>query len=154
LSQTLLDPPSVAGWPGHRDWLTTSLLPLRWSFSDGFFTGTFGRALDLVSLVSSLHDPNDSEAAFHLPVKLAILFLAVPPESLDLASIEAPFAGNLVQHPVPDWVSTGPEHVPTLAKMFLGGLPWYEWSPSQVGAHTRIAGFLQQLAHLPEFQLV
>lgn len=154
LSQTLLDPPSVAGWPGHRDWLTTSLLPLRWTFTDGLFTGTFGRSLDLVSLVTSIHDPNDPEAAFHLPVKLTALFLAVPAASLDLAAIEAPFAGNLVQHPVPDWVLNGPEHVPTLAKMFLGGLPWYEWSPVQEGAHTLVAGFLQQIAHLPEFQLV
>lgn len=154
LSQTLLDPPSVAGWPGHRDWLTTSLLPLRWTFTDGLFTGTFGRSLALVPLVSSIHDPNDPEAAFHLPVKLAELFLAVPPASLDLAAIEAPFGGNLVQHPVPDWVLNGPVHVPTLAKMFLGGTPWYEWSPYQEGAHTLVAGFLQQIAHLPEFQLV
>lgn len=31
LSEDLLQPPNVAGWPGHRDWLDTSLLPTRWN---------------------------------------------------------------------------------------------------------------------------
>lgn len=36
LNQSLLDPPSVAGWPGDRDWINSSLLTLRWDFLDQY----------------------------------------------------------------------------------------------------------------------
>jgi hypothetical protein len=36
LNQSLFDPPSVAGWPGDRDWINSSLLTLRWDFLDQY----------------------------------------------------------------------------------------------------------------------
>ena len=36
LNQALFDPPSVAGWPGDRDWINSSLLTLRWDFLDQY----------------------------------------------------------------------------------------------------------------------
>lgn len=36
LGQDLLQPPNVAGWPGHRAWLDTSLLPTRWNSLQSF----------------------------------------------------------------------------------------------------------------------
>lgn len=153
LSQTLLDPPGVAGWPEHHDWLSTSLLPLRWAFTDGLFSGRQSRTIDFADIGVRLADPGDPDHAFRLPLVLTERLFAVGPEALDLPPIDAPFAGDLVTHPIPDWVLASPEHVVTLAKMFLAGLPWYEWSPYAIGSGTRIAAFLQELAHLPEFQL-
>lgn len=37
----ILQPPNVAGWPGHRAWLDTSLLPSRWTQLQAFLT-TYG----------------------------------------------------------------------------------------------------------------
>jgi len=36
LNQSLFDPPGVAGWPGDRDWINSSLLTLRWDFLDRY----------------------------------------------------------------------------------------------------------------------
>ena len=38
LGQDLLQPPNVAGWPGHRAWLDTSLLPTRWNSLQSFLS--------------------------------------------------------------------------------------------------------------------
>lgn len=153
LSQTLLDPPSVAGWPGDRTWLSTSLLPLRWSHADSLLTAAVRGAADLPGFADSLVDPSDPHAAFLLPLRIVEFLVAVPAERLDLAPISDPFAGNLDRHPVPDWVVQSPPHVETLAKLFLAGLPWYEWSTSVMGAPERLATFLGQVARFPEFQL-
>jgi uncharacterized protein (DUF1800 family) len=42
LNQSLFDPPSVAGWPGDRDWINSSLLTLRWDFLDSYTQLIYG----------------------------------------------------------------------------------------------------------------
>jgi len=41
LSQTILSPPSVFGWPGDTEWITTELLPFRWELLKDFINETY-----------------------------------------------------------------------------------------------------------------
>lgn len=73
LGQELLQPPNVAGWPGHRAWLDTSLLPTRWNTIQTFLT-TFGKPLyDLVVSMPNHRDP------YGLAAALAERVLPLPP---------------------------------------------------------------------------
>ncbi len=73
LGQDLLQPPNVAGWPGHRAWLDTSLLPSRWNSLQTLFT-TFAKPLyDAVIAMPEHRDPYALAAALAervLPVPL------------------------------------------------------------------------------------
>ncbi len=152
--QTLFSPPNVAGWPGHHAWLDTSTLPLRWLTADALLQN--GRRVDFITLVQTaehLHDPLDKNAAFTLPVRLAEYMMAVPLENVSIPTIAEPFGGDLVNRPVPDEVLNGPAYAIDLAKIFLGGLPWYEWFLYGTGAHSVIANYVRFLLQLPEYQL-
>jgi len=72
LGHELLQPPNVAGWPGHRAWLDTSLLPTRWTSLQTFLT-TFN--VQLSRLVMAMPERDDAHA---LAPALADLMLAVP----------------------------------------------------------------------------
>lgn len=39
LGMQMLDPPNVKGWPAYRSWISSSLLPSRWGFSDNIIDG-------------------------------------------------------------------------------------------------------------------
>ncbi|NNE70120.1 MAG: DUF1800 domain-containing protein, partial [Rhodothermales bacterium] len=151
--QSLLDPPNVAGWPGHHDWINTTTLPYRWFVSDALLSGRGGTDIDLVPLAEMLHDTSDTEAAFRLPLKLVEHLIPAPADLLDIPEIADEFGGDLVNFPIPEWVNSAPPHVRNLAKMFLGGLPWYEWSPYVPGANERLTSFVRQLSQYPEHQL-
>lgn len=154
LGQALLSPPNVAGWPGHHAWIDTTRLTIRWLFTDALLFGRDGNAfLDLVPLAAALHDPQDPEAAFHLPVALAEHLLAVPPEHLDISTVTADFGGDLLAHPIPEAILTSPEWKVNLAKLFLGGQPWYEWDLYSDNANFFLLTFVRYLVQLPEFQL-
>jgi uncharacterized protein (DUF1800 family) len=72
LGQELLQPPNVAGWPGHRAWLDTSLLPTRWSSLQSVLTA-YGKPLyDMASAMPERHDP------YALAAAMAERLLAVP----------------------------------------------------------------------------
>lgn len=151
--QALLDPPNVAGWPGHHDWINTTTLPYRWFVSDALLSGRGGTDIDLVPLAEMLHDTSDTEAAFRLPLKIVEHLIPAPTELLDIPAISDEFGGDLVNFPVPDWVNDAPAYVRDLAKMFLGGQPWYEWSPYVPGANERLISFVRQISQYPEHQL-
>jgi uncharacterized protein (DUF1800 family) len=154
LGQSLLSPPNVAGWPGHHTWIDTTRLTIRWLFTDALLFGKDGKAfLDLVPLAAALHDPDDPAAAFHLPAALAEHLMAVPPEHLDITTVTADFGGDLVTHPIPDDVLAGPAWKSNLAKLFLGGQPWYEWDLYGDNANVRLLVFVRYLVQLPEYQL-
>ncbi len=106
-----------------------------------------------VALVEMLHDPNDPNAAFTLPVALAEHLLPVSLELLELHVSEEPFAGDLDNNPLPDEVVNGPAYARNLAKLFLGNTPWYEWNLQSAGSARLISTYIQQLNFLPEFQL-
>jgi len=154
LDQQLLSPPNVAGWPGHRAWITTASVTTRWFTTNLLiFSPRELTPVDLKPLAAELHDPNDPLAVFHLPLKMAEHFSPVPVETLDIATLEEDFGGDLVGFPIPEEILNGPAYAQNLAKLFLNGAPWYEWSLENEGANTRLRGFLRLLSAFPEFHL-
>jgi len=151
--QQLLNPPNVAGWPGHHDWMDTSRMPYRWFMSDTILRGRGASPPDLVSLAENIHDAGDPEAAFRLPLALVEHLVPAPASLLDIPNITEDFGGDLITFPIPDWVVNAPPHQRNMAKIFLGGAPWYEWSLYVPGATTRLNSFLLQISQYPEFQL-
>ncbi len=170
LGQFYLEPPNVAGWPGHRTWLTTSTLVNRWDFvlyltygnpdpeeeDDIAFPGP-----DLRALATKLYDPNDTLAPFRMPVALAQHLLPIQLEELNIEPVAGGFSGDLVNNPIPDEVMNGPVYERELAKRFLMGIPWYEWKDiwddddpdAQETIHYVMVSYLSYVTQLPEFQL-
>ena len=154
LDQSVLNPPNVAGWPGHRTWLTTTTFVQRWNYA-GRLLRNLDRddALDLTTLATRLHDPTDALAAFTLPVALAQHLLSVPLDLLDLPTANVAFAGDLINNPIPSEIENGPAYVRNLTKLFLAGVPWYEWSLDAANAHRHLRDYIAALTLVPEFQL-
>ena len=163
LGQRLLDPPNVAGWPGHHDWLNTSSFTTRWLASEFLIFGdnNLYPALDLRPLSELLLangdgsiDPTDPTSVFTLAVALAEHFIPVPLDTLDLSAPAEGFAGDLDTNPIPDEVLNGPAYALDLAKIFLlGQFPWYEWSLEHDLAQAVLTFYARSLSQLPEFQL-
>ena len=154
LNQTILSPPTVAGWPGHHAWLTTTTFVLRWNITDRLLRLLDrSKALDLTALAAKLHDPSDSLAAFNLPVALAQHLLPVPLDLLDLPTSNLAFAGDLENNPIPEAIASGPAYVRDLTKLFLADAPWYEWNLTRPNASRQIRNYIVALTLIPEFQL-
>ena len=152
ISQRLLNPPNVAGWPGYRSWVSSSSLLARWQGHDYMLSNSFQFKVNVVGLARDLVDAADPLAVFKVPTALAAHLLSVP---LDTLVLDAPaeFSGDLQTYPIPDEVANGPQYVRDLAKIFLAGLPWYEWNLESQGIAWGVRNYVQFLAHLPEFQL-
>ncbi len=166
LGQRLLDPPNVAGWEGHHEWIDTSSLPYRWLAAEVLIFGDQNQfpPLDLRPVAATLLanedgtiDPNDAASVFTLAVRLAEHLISAPLDMLDLAANDDPkegFAGDLDTFPIPQDVLDGPAYAIKLAKTFLlGQLPWYEWSLDHAAAAAVLMFYTRMLAQLPEFQL-
>ena len=154
MQQDILDPPDVSGWPGHRSWLSTNTLPIRWSVTESLlYTARDNQPLDLVEVARLFPDANDVHAAFKLPVAMAEHYLAVPISELNIGEIDENFDGDLVTNPIPQAILNGPDYARTLAKIFLGGIPWYEWSLEENGANNALLSYMQYLMLFPEFHL-
>ncbi len=153
LQQALLSPPNVAGWEGHHTWLNTTTYVSRGNLITEVLQRQGTDRLNLVALAEKLHDPEDPNAAFTLPVALAEHLLAVPLDLLDLHVSQEPFAGDLITNPIPTEIENGPTYARNLAKLFLADTPWYEWNLQTGGASRVISSYIQLLNFLPEFQL-
>jgi len=156
LGQWVLEPPNVAGWPGHRSWLNTSTLINRWDFAGYMLYDGEEEGLpphDLKGLAETLHDANDALAIFRLPVALVEHLISIPVEELDIEPLADGFGGDLVSFPIPSEIADGPAYVRELAKRFLQGVPWYEWDLNLPEAPELIRYFLHYIVELPEFQL-
>ena len=154
LGQQLLQPPNVAGWPGYRDWITTSTLPDRWQKTNELMDFTLtGYLIDVLPLARKLYDQNDPLLVFRMPVALAEHFVAAPADQLGFESPDEDFGGDLVNHPIPQEIVDGPQYVRDLTKIFLQGKPWYEWHMMQPGLFFFMLQYVKFLAELPEFQL-
>lgn len=153
LGQELFNPPDVNGWPGHFTWINTTTLPYRSLLSEIYFSGRGGGVPDLTQMAATLQESEDPAAVFKLPTAIAESLLPLAPEMLDLPSPDADFGGNLKGRPVPDWVYDEPDHVRSLAKIFLSGAPWYEWSLDRPEANSRLVAFVNFIASYPEFHL-
>ncbi|MEM8488009.1 MAG: DUF1800 domain-containing protein [Bacteroidota bacterium] len=154
LQQDLLNPPNVAGWPGYRTWISTTSLPIRLLLSDLILFGNNGEDLvDMTPIVAQLPGANSPNAAFELPVALASYLLPVPLDTLDIGTVTEVFGGDLVNFPIPEEVLNGPAYAIDLAKIFLAGVPWYEWDLSADIAPILLALYARFLTQRPEFQL-
>ncbi|MEX1055964.1 MAG: DUF1800 family protein, partial [Rhodothermales bacterium] len=159
LSQQLLNPPNVAGWPGHRTWIDTTTLPLRWIAADlliGGRAGVFGA--DVYTLAANLSDPSwDSGeqrlSPFYLPLAIAEHLLPIPLENASVEEVTEDFAGDLDTFPIPEEVLAWPSHLKSLVKIFLAGAPWYEWNLADPGSSTLLEAFMRYVVKLPEFEL-
>ncbi len=58
LGQNILQPPGVAGWPGHREWLNTSLLPNRWNSMNAFLVRHTNRILAFAKSLPDNQNPD------------------------------------------------------------------------------------------------
>lgn len=153
IEQNLLDPPNVAGWPGHREWITTSTLAARWSISDQIVR-RYLTPQQVLAFAEAKTPPGSNYAAIDLAIGIANQMFAVPLSWVEVAKIEEPFEGDLLTNPLPEWFLNGPEHERNLVKIFLNGLPWYEWNLSIGGASDRIVAYVIRLAQFPEYQLM
>ena len=154
LEQILLLVPSVAGWPRHRNWIDTRTIPSRWGVLEWMvWFGEDEERYSLDPFFNTIADLNDPLIAFKLPTAIVEALFAVGIEDLDIEEISTPFSGDLNSNPIPDEILNGPAYRVNLAKMFLYGIPWYEWNPynSDLDWVKRI--FLAQTARLPEFQM-
>ena len=149
--QALLNPPNVAGWPGHRTWLTTSTVVDRLQYIS-FYLNTFYIPDDaLLTMARSIHDPASPEAVFDLAVALTEQFSPVPVNELFIDSVSGDLSGGA--QPVPESVINGPLYVQDLTKRLLEGTPWYEWDLNTPGVADRIRRFLIYLHQMPEIHL-
>ncbi|MDX1548902.1 MAG: DUF1800 family protein, partial [Rhodothermales bacterium] len=159
LQQSLLDPPNVAGWEGHHAWLNTTTMPLRWLvtqsilFGDRTQDGLNLRPLATLLLQRDGVDPATPASVFDLAVAMAEHLLPTPLAVLDLNAPAEDFAGDLEGNPLPPAVTSAPQHERDLAKIFLAGVPWYEWNLDQPEAGFLLNNFIRYLTSLPEFQL-
>ncbi len=154
MGQALLNPPNVAGWPGHRAWLSTDSFVARWTRMDQLLSLLYSKhAVDWVALAASLHPSSDPLAVFRLPAALAEHLLAVPVELLDVITPADGFGGDLARFPLPDEIASGPAYFRDLAQVFLAGQPWYEWNILGEAAPATLFRYVQALTDIPDFQL-
>jgi len=151
--QFLLNPPNVAGWPGHRQWLDTNTLSTRWNSSSVIVRRRMSDE-QIRSFAEQVSDPQSPDNAFELPLAIVRHFIHVPMEWVEIPSVDGGYEGDLDAFPIPSWVSEGSEADQSLIKLFLGSTPWYEWNLAADNAPGRIAGFLDRLVQLPEYQLI
>ena len=149
--QVLLAPPNVAGWPGHHTWLNTDLMPRRWTHSDWAAAVVLSHA-EWQDRARSL-TADSSHPAVDFAVRLAQDFFAMGLEHVSVPVIDEPFGGDLDSYPLPESLLEGPEVHRNLVKLFLAGLPWYEWEPSSYQGLAQILNYVRELARLPEYQL-
>ncbi|MEM9665592.1 MAG: DUF1800 domain-containing protein [Bacteroidota bacterium] len=161
LEQEILNPPNVAGWPGHRQWLSASTLPARWAAANHLFWLMSADEDDeeprdpVLSLkgLFARYGGADSHAILRFPVALARDLLAVSLADTSIDPITAGFAGDLRTHPLPDFITAAPAYEQNLTKRFLQGVPWYEVGPDAEALDGLIWEYLDYLVQRPEFQL-
>ncbi|NNF07615.1 MAG: DUF1800 domain-containing protein [Candidatus Eisenbacteria bacterium] len=125
----LLDPPSVAGWPGHRNWINTYTLPVRKDFSVSILTGGWGEeqslgfALDVIGESMRFTNPNDPN---QLIDDLALLCLGHKPTDLIRESM--------------------------VEELLQGAAP-YDWSIYLPDAEQRLVDLYRYVMRLPDYQL-
>ncbi|NNE70112.1 MAG: DUF1800 family protein [Rhodothermales bacterium] len=152
VGQTLLAPPNVAGWTGHKAWLNTDLLPRRWRTSE-WIAGLVTSRDGVGHLLERLLPADSTHPALDVALAIAETVFAVDLEHVSIPEPDEPFAGDLDQAPLPDDFLNGPAWRQNLLKLFLDGTPWYEWNPASDLGRVQVMNYVRQLSQLPEYQL-
>jgi uncharacterized protein (DUF1800 family) len=166
LEQQLALVPSVNGWPRHRNWISTTSVPTRWDVcawmiwadkdvNDPNNPIQEGR-LDIKPTLEALVDLQDPYAVFRIGPALVEHLFPITIDELDIEELSGGFAGDLLTHPLPDFVVNGPENSRKLAMLFLNPtfpIPWYEFNPNDADDWVYRWFIANVLARIPEFQL-
>ncbi|MEE9431705.1 MAG: DUF1800 domain-containing protein [Melioribacteraceae bacterium] len=136
LQQYIFNAPDVRGWEGQRKWISTSLIPLRNSFSDSLFTGK--------SIVEEEEDNLTGDIGF----KVNIIEFA---RTFSCSEEAEQFVTDVI-----DYLFLFPINQNTKDRMLqtlLDGSVKEDWSTHNNGAEARLIKFFKALTRLPEYQL-
>jgi uncharacterized protein (DUF1800 family) len=128
LGHYLTNPPNVAGWPGHRQWINTASLPLRKEYSGMILYGsmwgwTLGFQVDSMAEANRFTNPNNAGA---LVDDVARLLLGAAPT----VAVRQEMLDALLQGANPN-----------------------TWSLASPGAANRVRDLLHFTMRLPDYQL-
>ncbi len=127
--QTLFEPPNVAGWPGHRQWINTTTLLARNQFTDSIVTGrtltnqNIGFKVNPITFARTFPAPNDAIA----------------------------LVDDITAHLIPMSVSEARRQM--LLQTLLQGIAVYDWRIDDPQAPSRIEGLLKVICRMAEYQL-
>jgi uncharacterized protein (DUF1800 family) len=129
--QFLLNPPDVAGWPGNRDWISTSKLTQRWLATDFFLYYLF---------------INQPETLTELPTRLS--------GSLDDPS---EITADIINYYLPSGLQNSADYEQAI-QIFKWEVPenYYqskEWNVYWSTVGPQVAFLMQHMVRIPEFQL-
>jgi hypothetical protein len=125
----LFQPPDVAGWPGQREWISSTTYSYRGGFSDSLITG---KRYNGVAVSGKL-----------VPVPYAQTFL----NSENAVEFVDDVLALFLQFPV-----TAKKKA-FLLETLLGGTIVKNWSTYTPGANVNLQQFFKAVMRLPEFQL-
>jgi uncharacterized protein (DUF1800 family) len=129
LQMQLFQPPNVAGWPGQREWISSTTYSHRGGFTDSLLSGkryngvTVTGKLDALTFARSFATSEKAVAFVNQLIDLFILF------------------------PISDAKRT------FLLETLLEGTIAANWSTNTAQADVRVARLLKALMRMPEFQL-
>ena len=129
LQMQLFQPPNMAGWPGQRDWISSTTYSHRGGFTDSLLTGKRYNGV----AVSGKLDPLTYARSF-VNAEKAVEFV----DELVALSFRFPLSDVRKKF---------------LLDTLLDGTIIMNWSTYTAGADTRINKFLKALMRLPEYQL-
>lgn len=130
LGQVLFEPPNVAGWPGYRQWISTTTLLQRNVTTDAIVSGramnntNIGFKVNPVAFAMQFHNPNDPYALIE------------------------EFCSHLFALPVSQ------ARKDMLLETLLQGIEPYDWRITDPQAGSRIEGLLKVMFRMAEYQLV
>lgn len=130
LQMQLFNPPNVAGWPGQRNWISSTTYSFRGGFTDSLLSG---RRYNGVVVTGKLDT-------------LPYIRSFINAEKADLLVDE--FCEIALSFPIS---ATKKE---ALLQTLLGGTILKNWSTYTPMADTRINAFIKSVMRLPEFQLI
>lgn len=129
LQQQLFEPPNVAGWPGQRDWISSTTFAYRSGFTDSLING---------------RRPNGAK----LPISIKMLDYA---RSFTFSEQADKFVdeivSNFIQYPLSE------KKKKSLLDTLLDGTILANYNTNVPMAETRLQKFFKALMRLPEFQL-
>ena len=129
LQMQLFQPPDVAGWPGQREWISTTTYSYRGGFTDSLLTGKRYNGVAVTGKlvpVTYAQSFTNSEKAVEFVDDVCFLFLAFPPTVKKKAFLlETLLAGTIVKN----------------------------YSTYTPGVNVNLQQFFKAVMRLPEFQL-